>query len=134
MMEVNEPIEVTEGSKPSTESLGSQDNEKSPKGKNALELDDVRKRFTSCGRCSLFLAAYRIANGDSAIETAVANSDGHWFALPWDQLLRKLIIKSYGCRLDSDVYFFESSCPECLGIFRYSEPEADEPAVLLFKI
>jgi len=54
--------------------------------------------------------------------------------LPWERFLRELLFKSYGCRLDADVYFFESSCPECLGKFRYSKPEDGEQAFLMFKI
>lgn len=99
-----------------------------------LAMSKVLTRFTSCGRCSLFLAAYRIANDREILETALSNSDGDWLPLPWNQELQKLIVKSYGCSLDTDVYYFESCCPECHGKYRYSEPEKDTTAVLLFKI
>ncbi len=134
MIENNESVDVINEDESLTESSSHDTIKRLPKNSKPLEMADVLTRFTSCGRCSLFLAAYRIATDDQEFETAVANSNEHWLALPWDQQLRKLIIKSYGCRLDTDVYFFESSCPECLGKFRYSDPEADEPALLLFKI
>ena len=82
----------------------------------------------------MFLAAYRIENGEQALESAIANSFAGSLALPWDPSLRRLLIKSFGCRLDSDLYFFEGTCPECLGKFRYEEVEQDEPFYLLFKI
>jgi hypothetical protein len=134
MLENNKSVDVAEEAAP-TESLDHPVNQsRSPNAKKALAMSDVLTRFTSCGRCSLFLAAYRIINDDQVLKTAISNSDGEWLPLPWDQVLRKLIVKSYGCRLDVDVYFFESSCPECLGKFRYLDPESDEPAFLLFKI
>ncbi|MDX1413382.1 MAG: hypothetical protein R3293_04275 [Candidatus Promineifilaceae bacterium] len=107
---------------------------RSRKGNKTLTMSDVLSRFTSCGRCSMFLAAYRIEHSEQALKSAIANSDTDFLALPWDQSIHRLLIKSYGCRLDSDVYFFEGTCPECLGKFRYEEAEQDEPFYLLFKI
>ena len=102
--------------------------------KKILDKNNVLLRFTSCGRCSMFLASYRILYGDQAFEDAISNSYDSWLPLPWNQGLRKLLIKSYSYRLDVDVYFFENSCPECLGTYRYAEPENGHPAYLLFKI
>ena len=137
MLENNEMIDNLEESASDNEPSQSPKNNK-PKGskgsKKNLEIGNVLLRFTSCGRCGMFLTSYRISNGDQALENAIANSYDSWLSLPWNQDLRKLIIKSFGCRLDGDVYFFENSCPECLGTFRYTASESDEPAVLLFKI
>lgn len=128
---------------PEEENTSSHDPAERPKGqqreeakgnKKLISMSHVLTRFTSCGRCSMFLAAYRTVNDNETLETAISNSDGDWLPLPWNQDLRRLIIKTYGCRLDADVYFFESTCPECLGKFRYSESEDQKTAVLLFKI
>ncbi len=109
----------------------------SKKGRNKkknLTKSHVLTRFTSCGRCSLFLASYRIDNEEEAIETAIAHSEGNWLALPWNPNLKKLIVKSFGCHLDTDVYYFESTCPECRGKYRFSEAQDEGPACLYFKI
>jgi hypothetical protein len=82
----------------------------------------------------LFLAAYKIENEAYDLESAIANSQGHWLALPWNPNLKKLIVKSFGCHLDTDVYFFESSCPECRGKYRFSESADEGPAYLYFRI
>lgn len=94
------------------------------------ELNNALTRFTSCGRCSLFLASYRLSRDDADLLTAVRNLDGGWLILPWDPSLRELINKSYGCPIDVEAYHFESWCPECHGVFVYSEPEADKPQSL----
>jgi hypothetical protein len=97
-------------------------------------MSELLTRFTSCGRCSLFLAAYRLNHDDDVLDTASREIDKGWLALPWDQSVRKLINKSYGCRIDVESYHFESCCPECLGQFRYTKPEPDQPAYLLVKV
>lgn len=94
----------------------------------------VLTRFTSCGRCSLFLASYRINYEEPALDTAIANSNGNWLALPWNPNLKKLLVKSFGCHLDTEIYYFESTCPECRGKYRFSEPHQDEPGNLSFRI
>jgi hypothetical protein len=137
MLENNQVVNPEEEKTPTPESLEhpkSQTREDLKGNKKSMSMSNVRMRFTSCGRCSMFLAAYRIANDDQALETAISHSDSDWLPLPWNQELRRLIIKSYGYHLDADVYFFEGSCPECLGKFRYSESEDDKTAILLFKI
>lgn len=97
-------------------------------------MSDLLTRFTSCGRCSLFLAAYRLNHGDDVFEIASRDIKDGWLALPWDQTVRELINKSYGCQIDIEFYHFESCCPECLGQFRYAEPDPDQPAYLLVKV
>ena len=91
-------------------------------------------RFSACGRCSMFLAAYRLHYDDSVLQTAVKNIEGGWLALPWDPAIRELINKSYGCRIDVESFHFESFCPECHGLFVYSEPDSGQPQRLLLKM
>ena len=97
-------------------------------------LNDALTRFTCCGRCSLFLATYRLSHDDFVLQTAVNNIAGGWLALPWDPGMRGLINKSYGCRIDLESYHFESCCPECHGLFVYSEPDAGQPFSLRIKM
>ena len=103
-------------------------------GQDKQALNDALIRFTSCGRCSLFLAAYRLNYDDADLQTAVNNIDGGWLALPWDPNIRELIIKSYGCRIDVEGYHFESCCPECHTPFVFSEPDTGQPYTILFKM
>lgn len=97
-------------------------------------LNKSLTRFTSCGRCSLFLAAYRLNHDDADLLAAVNAVDGGWLTLPWDPSMRELINKSYGCPIDVEAYHFESWCPECHGSFVYSEPEAGQPYTLRIKM
>ncbi len=80
-------------------------------------------RFTSCGRCSLFLAAYRLNHDDAELLAVVKNIKDGWLTLPWDQHIRELINKSFGCRIDVEAFYFESCCPECHNPFTYAQPE-----------
>lgn len=103
-------------------------------GRDKQALNDALTRFTSCGRCSLFLAAYRLNYDDADLQTAVNNIDGGWLTLPWDPSIRELINKSYGCRVDVEGYHFESRCPECYVPFVYSEPDTGQPYTLRIKV
>jgi hypothetical protein len=97
-------------------------------------LKEKLTRFTSCGRCSLFLAAYRLNHDDAELLAAANNIENGWLSLPWHPGLRKLLNKSYGCRIDVEAYYFESCCPECHGTFVYAESEDDEPYNLQIKM
>ena len=77
-------------------------------GREKKALNNALTRFTSCGRCSLFLAAYSLNHDDVELQTAVNNIDNGWLILPWDPSIRELISKSYGCRIDVEAYHFES--------------------------
>lgn len=103
-------------------------------GRDKQILKETLIRFTSCGRCSLFLAAYRLKHDDAEIVEAVNNIKGGWLALPWDRNVRELINKSYGCRIDVEAYYFESCCPECHGTFVYSDSENDQPNSLRLRM
>ncbi len=90
-------------------------------------------RFTSCGRCGLFLAAYRLDN-ERQFNEAITEIEADWLPIPWYPELRDLVNKSYGCPIDIESYYFEGSCPECLRPFGYAEPDPDQPAWFLIKL
>ncbi len=97
-------------------------------------LKEALTRFTSCGRCSLFLAAYRLQHDDVELLAAVNNIEYGWLSLPWDNSILKLINKSYGCRIDVEAFYFESCCPDCHGSFIYMEAEDDQPNSLRLRM
>jgi len=103
-------------------------------GREKQALNNALTRFISCGRCSLFLASYRLNHDDAELQTAVNNIDDGWIILPWDLSMRALISKSYGCRIDVEAYHFESWCPDCHGPFVYSEPDNGQPYILRVKM
>ena len=103
-------------------------------GRDKQALNDALTRFTSCGRCSLFLAAYRLNYDDAELQSAVNNIDGGWLTLPWDPSIRELINKTFGCRVDVEGYHFESCCPECHLPFIYSEPDSGQSYTLRIKM
>lgn len=71
------------------------------------------EEFVACGRCSFFLAGYRVLHGTEALEQAAQKSDDQWLTLIWDLETRRLVQSSYGSRLDIDFYYFDGRCPEC---------------------
>lgn len=97
-------------------------------------LDETLIRFTSCGRCSQFLAAYRLKHDDAELLAAVKTIENDWLPLPWDSTVRELLVKSYGCRIDMEAYYFESCCPECQSPFIVSEAENDGPYSLMMRM
>jgi hypothetical protein len=102
--------------------------------KDRAFLKESLSRFTNCGRCSLFLAAYRLNHDDSELLASVREMEDEWLSLPWDSNLRSLLYKSYGCRIDLDAYYFESCCPECHTVFVYMESMEDQSDTLRFKM
>ncbi len=103
-------------------------------GREKKALDEALVRFSCCGRCSLFLAAYRLRHDDLVLQTAVQTISGGWLTLPTDLSIRGLINKCYGCQVDVEAYHFESSCPECHEPFVYAETDADQPSTLRMKM
>lgn len=72
----------------------------------------VVEDFIACGRCSFFLAGYRVLHGLDALREAAEASD-EWLTLRWDSETKRLVMKSYGSRLDIEFYYFDGRCPEC---------------------
>lgn len=82
-------------------------------------LNEVIGDFVACGRCSFFLSGYRVIHGVDNLETAAENRSGKWLHLDWNQETRNLVQKSYGGRLDVELYHYDSRCPECRRRFIY---------------
>ena len=85
----------------------------------------VVANFLPCGRCSFFLAGYRVIHGVEHLEAAARESDEGWVQLNWNEEVRRLVQQSYGVRLDVDAFHFDSRCPECQRRFIYHEGELD---------
>lgn len=95
-----------------------------------LQLDQVVNYFAACGRCSFFLAGYRVLHGLEDLETAVARSKSRWLKLTWSYGMRDLLMRSYGVQMYVDYDRVDGRCPECGRHFIYEiEPELEpEPA------
>jgi hypothetical protein len=104
-----------------------------PLTRNKYSESDLRLRFTSCGRCGFFIAAYRIDHNQEYL-AAIEEIEAGWLTLPWHPDMRELVNKSYGCPIDITAYFFEGSCPECRRTFSYAELNKNQPALFLIKI
>lgn len=98
--------------------------EQTPKQKKrdpSRALQQIVTWFAACGRCSYFLAGYRLISDEAALETAVANRGKKWLTVPWSQELADLIHKTYGSRIDTSYYHIDGQCPECCRRFTYQE-------------
>ena len=100
----------------------------SDKGNQPLTLADLKLRFHSCGRCGLFLAAYRLDADGEKVEQAIAEIESDWLVLPWEAAMRDLVLRAYGQRIHNDNFYYTGICPECRRRFVYSEGAEDEPA------
>lgn len=86
-------------------------------------------RFAGCGRCSFFLAGYRVQHEPAHFEEMVEQAEDGWLTLPWSDELRRLVLKSYGTRVDISLDYLESCCPECWRTFTCTPAEQeDQPA------
>lgn len=85
--------------------------------------------FVACGRCSFFLAGYRVIHGKDQLEQAIEASDDEWLTLRWDHNTRQLVQSSYGSRLDIEFYYFDGRCPECQRRFVISGGEGSAEPV-----
>jgi hypothetical protein len=94
---------------------------------------EILLRFTSCGRCGLFLSVYRLDHNDDFLK-ALDEIEGGWLTLPWHPGMRNLIHKCYGARVDIESYFFEGTCRECQRPFSFAELDPDQPALFLIKL
>lgn len=95
--------------------------------------EDILLRFTSCGRCGLFLTTYRLSHNEDFLE-AIEEIEADWLTLPWHSDMRELVNKSYGSPVDVHSYFLEGTCLECQRSFSYAEPDPDLPAWFLVKL
>ena len=98
-------------------------------------LRQVVSWFAACGRCSFFLAGYRLICDEDALETAVANRSKKWLTVPWSHDMAELVHKTYGSRIDISCYYFEGQCIECHRRFTYQGAENEgEPATFRIEL
>lgn len=98
-------------------------------------LRQVISWFAACGRCSFFLAGYRLICDEDALETAVANRSKKWLTVPWSHDMAELVHKTYGSRIDISCYHFEGQCMECHRRFTYQGAEnEDEPVAFRIEL
>ncbi len=91
------------------------------KGKRATtNYDKMVAHFAACGRCSYFLAGYRVLHGVENLETAVSQSPAEKLNLSWNFDMRDLLTKSYGVTFYIDHLYFEAVCPECGRQYNYT--------------
>lgn len=135
-----------EVSEPATDEKAdaSEQEKKSPKDEKAerIRLNKKRRRieaqfnlmvshFAACGRCSYFLAGYRVIHGVENLETAVFDSKAGWLTLSWNHEMRKLLTKSYGIELYADTYHFDGCCSECGRHYTFQAGNTPEDAATL---
>lgn len=85
--------------------------------KPGIKEEIVVGSFLACGRCSFFLSGYRMIHND--FTSSVQKSLGGWINLSWNGVTRDLIQKSYGPRIEVDVYHYEGICLECQRQYRF---------------
>jgi len=101
--------------------------------RQAHDEAEILPRFTSCGRCGLFLTVYRLSHDDEFL-AALDEIEGGWLTLPWHPEMRNLVLKCYGAPVDMESYFFEGTCRECRRPFSYAQLDPDQPALFLIKL
>lgn len=102
-----------------SQSAGEPEPSKQKRRRTSPALNQVTSWFAACGRCSFFLAGYRLISDEEMLETAVANRSKKWLTVPWSKALAELILKTYGSRIDINCYHFEGQCLECHRRFTY---------------
>jgi hypothetical protein len=99
-----------------------------------ISVYDIVKRFAVCGRCSFFVAGYKLLVGNEAWETAVNQTDGRWLRLIGSNDVAQLVGRSFGSRLDIDCFHYEGRCPECQRVFQYRAAGGNDLEEPLFQI
>jgi hypothetical protein len=85
----------------------------------------VLANFVPCGRCSFFIAGYRVIHGLESLQKAAGKAGEQWLALRWDPEVRHLVQKSYGGELDVELFYYDGRCPECQRRFIYEEGDQE---------
>lgn len=97
-------------------------------------MDRVVADFAACGRCSYFLAGYRVVYGMEDLEAAVTSSKSGWLELTWSHPMRELVQKSFAIRVDVDFIHYEGCCPECRRHFICKPGEGEQPGTFHIEI
>jgi hypothetical protein len=86
-------------------------------------VDKLTEEFLPCGRCSFFLAGYRVLHGVDHVSAMAEKVKDGWLELRWDEEVRELVQQSYGGELDIELFHYDSRCPECLRRYTYHAGE-----------
>ncbi len=98
--------------------------------KDFAYYDQVVAHFAACGRCSYFLAGYRVIHGGENLETAVDNSKAGWLSLSWNHAMLELISKSFGIEIYADFLQYDGCCPDCGRHFIYQAGDTPKDAAV----
>jgi len=101
-------------------------NKKRSRDQEKSGLEWVVDNFVACGRCSFFLAGYRTIHGQDDLEARAEQVEKGWLRLGWNHETRRLVQDSFGNRLDQELMYFDSRCPECQRRFVYEATEGDK--------
>ncbi|HET6445657.1 MAG TPA: hypothetical protein VFI27_13865 [candidate division Zixibacteria bacterium] len=88
-----------------------------------LTPEIVTASFVVCPRCSFFLSGYKLIQTD--FTDAVAKSDDGWLDLTWSHETRRLVLKTYGYRIDEATIHHEGLCRECQRVFVFGTTEEE---------
>lgn len=91
--------------------------------KPSKQFTELVSHFSACGRCSYFLAGYRVIHGVENMETAVNRAKSGWLQLTWNYPMRDLLSKSFGVELNVDYFHYDGCCPECGRHYAYQVGE-----------
>ena len=97
------------------------------KKRKPVDISPLVRNFAACGRCSYFLAGYRVLVGTEGLETAVAEKKPNWLVLEWSHRMIDLVSRSYGIPLNFDNLSVTAICEECRRPFRLAHVGDDEP-------
>lgn len=95
-------------------------------GEKPLAKKEVVDFFAGCGRCSFFLAGYRLLFTEESFDDAVAEMEDGYLILDWDQDVRNLVHRSFGVRVDVDFYQYQGRCQECGRNFLMRTADSEE--------
>ncbi len=98
--------------------------------KDFAYYDQVVAHFAACGRCSYFLAGYRVIHGVENLETAVDKSKAGWLSLSWNHAMLDLLSKSFAVEIYADFLHYDGCCPECGRHFVYQAGDTPEEAAV----
>ncbi|MEM7335055.1 MAG: hypothetical protein AAF490_23460 [Chloroflexota bacterium] len=89
--------------------------------KMSYPFNKMIANFAGCGRCSYFLAGYRVLQGELVLEKAANKMKSNQLQLPWVEEMRKLLVNAFGIHFEVDYLRFNGRCPECGRPFTYKD-------------
>ncbi|MFQ5436940.1 MAG: hypothetical protein ACE5FD_18945 [Anaerolineae bacterium] len=123
------------------EEASAQEEQEKPKPKpkparrsSSPKVKQIVSWFSVCARCSFFLAGYKTAVSDEALDEAATAAKGGWMTLAWNQDVCRLVHKSYGSRLDMDCFHYDGICPDCRRTFVFRGGDEEEGETSQFRI